>query len=746
MILISDQTDSYKFFSHITKGQASKVLQVVGGITSVILFTLGIINVSSLHPIIRYGLIIAGAVNLLLILAIRRGYLILASIIQFSSILLLLEFSLVNGNGIHDIAVIGFPIVMLLGVLLWGKNAIPYLTLTIIGLTGFLIRAEITGVITTPYSEHTEISSFTTFSIFMIITAAVLYFIDESLQQNLNLARHSEVRWRSLVENAPTIIINSDETGRILFINRPLWNSESNFLGESIYDLLPEASAQSLQETVKEVLHSKQPGSIEIKAIPNQDQVANYSVQVGLTDMQHPSGGLTYIITDVSEKVRTRNFLEHMATHDLLTNLPNRLLFYDRLSQDIAQAKRHNTNIAVMLLDLDDFKLINDAYSHEDGDKLLRILAKRLQQTVRGSDTIARLGGDEFALIITELNTPEDAYRVAEKILDTISESVTINDREIFTTCSLGISMYPKDGELIPLLIQNADIAMYQAKNAGKSKIEFYFSDLTEEVVTRLNVAKMIRQALEQDTFLLEYQPQYNLHDHTIVGLEALIRMRGEGDTLIPPNEFISVAEKSGLIIQIGEWVLDTVSGLASNLDDKGLHPIKIAVNLSERQWQDKFLVEKVSEALHRSRLPAHLLEIEITENSMFRNIEDTQKTMHNLKSLGVRLAIDDFGKGSSSLGYLGTLPVDAIKIDTGFTQEVLTSDQTRSIVTGIIKISQELGLEIIVEGVETKDQLDFFKSQGCSIVQGWYFSPSVPHSELPKLLKNNHSENGTIP
>jgi diguanylate cyclase (GGDEF)-like protein len=424
-----------------------------------------------------------------------------------------------------------------------------------------------------------------------------------------------------------------------------------------------------------------------------------------------------------------------MATHDNLTNIPNRLLFRDRTQHAMANTKRKKDKLAVLFLDLDDFKAVNDAFSHTQGDQVLIFIAKRILGCLRESDTVARFGGDEFAILIENIERAEDAGRVAEKIIQEIAHPVSLKGNQFSISASIGISIYPDDGDLVEQLIQNADAAMYRAKDRGKNTYQFYTPDMTREVQNRLSIITQLKAAMKDDKLELYYQPQVNSKTGETIGLEALLRFDAPGKGFISPSILIPIAEKAGIIVELGEWVLNKACQQRQEFAKQGFD-LQLSVNISGKQLNHPALLPMVTKALEASGLPSKLLELEITENSMFENIDTALDVIQKLKDLGVRISLDDFGTGYSSLGYLTQLALDTIKIDKSFAQNITEDPNRIAVVQGMIAIANTLEVPTVIEGVETKEQLNFFSDLGCQIIQGFYFSPPVPPNQIPALLK----------
>jgi diguanylate cyclase (GGDEF)-like protein len=431
---------------------------------------------------------------------------------------------------------------------------------------------------------------------------------------------------------------------------------------------------------------------------------------------------------------RTQANLYCLAHYDGLTGLPNRLLFLDRLNQTMAQAHRNERLVAVMLLDLDRFKAINDTLGHTMGDLLLKSVAERLVSCVREDDTVARLGGDEFTILLPEIRYIQDAAAVAQKILDTFARPFLLDGHEVFIGTSIGISFYPFHEELNALL-RNADTAMYEAKRHGGNTYQFYTEEMSTVSLRRLSLEGALHRALERGEFVLHYQPLVDLIRGEIVGAEALVRWRHPELGLLGPMEFIPLAEENGLIVPIGEWVLRTACAQVRAWQEAGLRPIRVAVNLSARQFYQKDLVGFVTRILEQTGLDSRYLELEITESCLIQNTQMMIALLTELNRLGVRFSIDDFGTGYSSLSYLKRFPVDTLKIDRSFVCDIGTDPDDAAIVKAIIVLAQSLEMHVVAEGVETQTQLDFLRTYQCNEVQGYLISRPLPAEDFAALL-----------
>jgi diguanylate cyclase (GGDEF)-like protein/PAS domain S-box-containing protein len=446
--------------------------------------------------------------------------------------------------------------------------------------------------------------------------------------------------------------------------------------------------------------------------------------------------GAVIVFHDVTESRAMAEEMSHLAQHDILTDLPNRLLLKDRISQAIAAARRNNTKIAVLFLDLDGFKDVNDSLGHAVGDTVLQSVAKCLVTCVRSSDTVSRQGGDEFVVLLSEIKHPADAGITARKILTAVTASHTFGQHDLQLTASIGLSTYPEDGQDAEILLKNADTAMYQGKKKGHNTYQFFSQDINARTVERQAIEGDLRGALKRQEFVLHYQPKINLQTGEITGAEALIRWMHPDRGLLPPSQFIPIAEESGLILSIGQWVLGEACRQAKEWIDAGLPATPVAVNVSSVEFRSEAFLDSLRAVLKDSGLNPCYLELELTESVLMQHAEASGSALSGLKSIGVRLAVDDFGTGYSSLSYLKRFPIDSLKIDQSFVNDIITDADDATIVTAVISMAKSLRQRVIAEGVETEEQVTFLQAHACDEAQGYYFSKPVIAQEFAKLLE----------
>ncbi|MEA2570842.1 MAG: hypothetical protein QOI24_2843 [Acidobacteriota bacterium] len=544
--------------------------------------------------------------------------------------------------------------------------------------------------------------------------------------------RDSESRYRLMAENSTDVISRSDANGKVLYASdatRQLLGYEpSEVVGRSIYSFVIDEDRDEVSRASR-ALADGTTRSFAYHAI-RKDGSNVWFETTSRAILDPESGEVTEIVSvsrDISERRRAEEQIEYQAYHDALTGLPNRLLFRDRLTVALAHAKRLKQPVAVMFLDLDGFKLVNDTLGHSLGDELLKAIASRLRAVLREEDSIARMGGDEFTVLLGDLTRPDDAAKIAQKLLDTIAQPIRVEGHELFVTTSIGIALFPNDGETAEALLKNADHAMYRAKDVGRNSYQLCTPAMNSRALERLSLENAMRRALERGEFVLHYQPQINLATNEIDGMEALMRWNHPTQGLVQPATFIPIAEETRLIVPMGEWALREACRQAKEWQKTKYPTLRMAVNLSPRQFQHGDLRTVIASALEESGLSPSSLELEITESTAMQNTERTVATLRALREMGVRIAIDDFGTGHSSLNYLRSFPLDTVKIDQAFIHEIESSPSDRAIVSAIIAMAHGLNLRVTAEGVETEEQLKFLRESGCEEVQGYLFGRPAP-------------------
>jgi diguanylate cyclase (GGDEF)-like protein/PAS domain S-box-containing protein len=457
-----------------------------------------------------------------------------------------------------------------------------------------------------------------------------------------------------------------------------------------------------------------------------------------------PAGNITgsiFVFNDISAARAKSLELSHLAQHDFLTDLPNRVLLNDRITQAISFAARYSKELAVMFVDLDDFKRINDSLGHTSGDKLLQSVSNRLVACVRRSDTVSRLGGDEFVVLLSQVEHAEDATFISKKILSSLAEPFSVDHKYLDISASIGVSTYPGDGQDAETLLHKADTAMYAAKKLGRNNCQFFKVDMQARVLERQSLEGSLRHALSRNEFTLHYQPKIDLKTGEIAGVEALLRWQHPTRGMISPLQFIPIAEESGLIVPIGQWVLVQACRQARAWTDAGLPPVRMAVNVSAAEFMAKDFLSGVRAALISSGVDPHNLELELTETVLMRDAESAVRILHALKAIGVQLAVDDFGIGYSSFSYLQRFPLDALKIDRTFINEISAAGEGATILSAMIDIGLSLKHRVIAEGVETLEQLHFLQKKGCSEGQGYLFCHPIVAEKFAEFLKSGARE-----
>ncbi len=551
---------------------------------------------------------------------------------------------------------------------------------------------------------------------------------------------------RYIIDSTNLGIFTVDTVYRITSWNRTMADLfgfvEKQALGRRLFELLPDLERDELRRPLSEVLAGEQPAGRQTLRLFAASRQQHFELRLTALEEAGELAGAVLLLEDITQRVATEEKLQdnerrlnHLAFHDSLTKLPNRLLFYNRLEQAMSLARRRKTQVGLMFLDLDRFKNVNDSLGHQVGDQLLRKVANRLKGCLRESDTIARLGGDEFVILVQDFHQPADLGAIAQKVLCHLPRAIPVEEEIIYPTASIGIAVFPEDAEDAEGLMQSADVAMYRAKEQGRNNYQFYKPEMNARTYELLQLEGSLRQALDQQQFILHYQPQIELESGRVTGMEALLRWQHPSKGMIAPNDFIPLAEETGLIVPIGEWVLRTACDQLRTWHAMGFSPLHMAVNISPRQFQEPDFLITVEKVLRKSGLEACWLELEITENVLMEDAQNSAKVLRELRALGLSLAIDDFGTGFSSLNYLQQFPIDKLKIDRSFVQGIADTDQNSSLVAAIIALAKNLQLGVIAEGIELSEQQAFLQERLCEYGQGYLFSAPLAPPEACQYL-----------
>jgi diguanylate cyclase (GGDEF)-like protein/PAS domain S-box-containing protein len=556
--------------------------------------------------------------------------------------------------------------------------------------------------------------------------------------------RQSEQRFRGAFENSPVGIVLLDLEGTIFqannFATKILGFDERPLEGLHISRLIPPEDRSGFKESLNDLLDGQRETIRSERRMVTADKLEVWT-NFHLVMQRDTSGQPYYLIAqiaDISEMKSSQSRMERMAFYDTLTNLANRRLFYDRLGQAVDHVQRSDHLSALLYLDLDQFKRVNDTLGHEVGDMLLQEIATRLTGCVRQEDTVARLGGDEFTVLLFRITSPSDASLVADKLLKRLRQPLNISGHQLVITTSIGITIAPQDGTDPNSLMKNADLAMYRAKEHGRNIYQFYSEEMNTNAIKRLRTEYELRRALERNEFELYYQPKVCLTTQQVVGVECLIRWHHPERGLLSPFEFIEVAEETGAIVDMGNWIIQEACRTGRTLCEQAGRNVQIAVNISPRQFKDHNLVSTIRRNLRETGLEPATLEIEITETMLMADVEAANQTVHKLHELGVRLAIDDFGTGYSSLNYLKKFPINTVKVDRSFVMDIPDSEDDMAITSAVIAMAHRLNMEVVAEGVETRDQLEFLTSHHCEYAQGFLFSKPLPLSSIRHMIQPN--------
>ncbi len=567
------------------------------------------------------------------------------------------------------------------------------------------------------------------------------------IQQEDSHLRESEEKFRMISSLSKVGIFQTDLNGLCIYANQEL----AAICGMEINEILEQNWSTAIHPDDKAIILEKFRNMIKRKhaiklhcrlLLDKETRWIDGYVDLLKRDNEHI--GFLGTINDVTSVKKAQLQLEHMAFYDTLTGLANRRLFRNRLEHVINNLKRDGSSLGLILLDLDHFKNVNDSLGHDAGDSLLTIIAEHLQRCVRASDTVARLGGDEFAIILPGINSSLAISSIAEKILIGIKEPVILQETEIRISASAGISMAPDDTDNAEILIKNADLALYRAKDKGRDEYQFYTREMNTALIDHLNLVKDLRHAIDSQDFGLLFQPQVDIQTRKLIGFEALIRWQHYQRGIISPLDFIPAAEETGLIIPLGRWVISAACQQLKQLNKLGLikDDVVMTVNLSAKQFQDEGLVNHITSTLNDNDLKSSQFEIELTETALMENLDEALVKLNAIKKIGISISIDDFGTGYSSLGYLKKLPVNVVKVDRSFVNDIPNDKNDMEITAAVIAMAHNLRYEVVAEGVETQEQLDFLKNCGCDYAQGYFFSRPLPAPELEKFCKEYSVDN----
>ncbi len=553
----------------------------------------------------------------------------------------------------------------------------------------------------------------------------------------------TEVRNQTILENVADGIITIDESGNIESYNRAaeiiFGYRAGEVLGQNVNILMPLSLRKEHDQYLEDYRDTGETSCLglgfrEVEGLRKDGTV--FPMELSTSEMMQGDERLFIgVVRDITKRKQAQERLDYLAHHDVLTNLPNRMLFMERLQTEIGRASRHDRRLGIAFIDLDCFKHINDTLGHDAGDCLLKVVAERFAGCLRQEDTVARLGGDEFALLLDDMRRSEDAIPAMEKIMQAMKQPFELVGREYYLTASAGVAVYPDDGMHADTLLKHADIAMYQSKNEGGNRYRFFTADMNARLVARLSLENRLRRAIDRNDFVLHYQPKVDMLSGNVVGVEALLRWNDAEQGLVMPGDFIPLMEETGMIVSAGRWVINEVCQQLRQWDEQGMMPLRVAINISGYQFRNDDLVADFNAILKEHGIGAERLELELTESVIMDDTLGVKTALKRLKDSGALISIDDFGTGYSSLAYLKRFPIDSVKIDRAFVEDLCHDADDAAIVSAIIAMSHRLNLRVIAEGVETDTQLGYLRDQGCDEIQGFLFFTPQPADQLARSL-----------
>ncbi len=590
------------------------------------------------------------------------------------------------------------------------------------------------------------------FCLFIIVQSFIIGFLVRNMirrREAEEALRDSEERFRLAFQISPdAIMIGRLRDGVYTDVNKGftflVGYEKDEVVGKSSRDILLWDNAKQERDFYLAVQEKRFVNNLEAKFRLKDGSIITGLISASLF-LHHGEPHVLATIRNIESIKKSENKIRQLAYFDMLTSLPNRSLFYDRLDQALRQARREGWKVGILFFDLDRFKWVNDTLGHAIGDLLLQKVSQRLQKILRKSDTLARLGGDEFVLLLNCVSDIQNVTAVAQKVQLLMSTPFDLEGKRVQTSSSIGIAIFPQDGEDVETLMKNADLAMYSAKERERNNFQFFSKELNEKAKVRRELEQNMSRAMEKKEFFLVYQPQINLADGSMISCEALIRWRHPEKGIIEPDNFIPLAEETGFINSLGEWVLRTACSHSRHLQDKGYPPFRVAINLSGRQFRQPNLLTLIDQILADSSLDPSLLELELTESTLMAGVENSLKTLRQLKDRGIYLAIDDFGTGYSSLSYLKHFSIDRLKISQTFVRDIPNDPDNGAIVEAIIGMAHSLQLKVVAEGVENREQLDFLRKQNCQEMQGFYFAPPMSLEGLAAFIRNGYEVEASL-